>query len=55
MMRTIGAGEDYMMSGTITRKWEKDGEKLVDMNIAVGTQLGPGYRCGGTLALPSRG
>jgi acyl dehydratase len=54
MMRTIGAGEDYRMTGVITRKWEKDGEKLVDMDIAIDTQLGPGYRCSGTLALPSR-
>jgi hypothetical protein len=38
----------------ITRKWEKDGEKRVDMDIAIDTQLGPGYRCSGTLALPSR-
>jgi hypothetical protein len=54
MMRTIGAGEDYMMSGVITKKWEQDGERLVDMDINVDTQLGPGYRCSGTLALPSR-
>lgn len=54
MMRTIGAGEDYKMTGAITRRWEKDGEKLVDMDIAIDTQLGPGYRCSGTLALPSR-
>ncbi len=54
MMRTIGAGEDYAMSGRITKIWEKDGEKRVDMDIAIDTQLGPGYRCSGTLALPSR-
>jgi len=54
MTRTIGAGEDYMMSGVISKKWEKDGEKLVDMDIAIDTQLGPAYRCSGTLALPSR-
>jgi acyl dehydratase len=54
MMRTIGAGEDYCMSGVITKKWEKDGEKLVDMDIAIDTQLGPGYRCSASLALPSR-
>lgn len=54
MMRTIGAGEDYRMTGAITKKWEKDGEKLVDMSISIDTQLGPGYRCSGTLALPSR-
>lgn len=52
MRRTIGAGEDYMMSGRITRKWERDGEKLVDMDISIDTQLGPAYNCSGTLALP---
>ncbi len=54
MMRIIGAGEDYMMSGAITRKWEEDSEKRIDMDIAIQTQLGPAYRCSGTLALPSR-
>ena len=43
-----------MMSGAITRKWEEDGEKRIDMDIAIQTQLGPAYRCSGTLALPSR-
>jgi hypothetical protein len=52
MKRTIGAGEDYMMSGVITRKWEADGEKLVDMDIRIDTDLGPAYTCSGTLALP---
>lgn len=52
MRRTIGAGEDYMMSGVITRKWEQGGEKLVDMDINIDTQLGPAYNCSGTLALP---
>jgi len=55
MMRTIGAGEDYRMTGAITKKWEQDGEKRIDINVSIDTQLGPGYRCSGTLALPSRG
>lgn len=54
MRRTVGAGEDYRMSGRITKKWEKGGEKLVDMDIAVDTELGPAYACSGSLALPSR-
>jgi hypothetical protein len=52
MKRTIGAGEDYMMSGVITRKWVEGGEKLVDMDISIDTQLGPAYSCSGTLVLP---
>lgn len=51
MRRTIGAGEDYIMNGTITRKWEEGGEKLVDMDIIIETQMGPAYSCSGTLAL----
>ena len=52
MKRTIGAGEDYMMSGVITRKYQQGGENLVDMDIRIDTELGPGYVCSGTLALP---
>ena len=52
MKRTIGAGEDYMMSGVITRKWEEGGEKRVDMDISIDTELGPAYQCSGSLALP---
>ena len=51
MRRTVGAGEDYRMSGVITRKWEEGGEKRVDMDMFVDTQLGPAYQCSGTLAL----
>ena len=43
------------VGGTVKRKWQEDGEKRVDMDIAVETQLGPAYRCSGTLALPSIG
>ncbi len=54
MMRTIGAGEDYTMNGEVTKKWEENGEKLIDMDITINTQLGPAYRCSGTLALPCK-
>jgi hypothetical protein len=52
MKRTIGAGEDYMMTGVVTRKWQDGGEKLVDLDISIDTDLGPAYSCSGTLALP---
>ncbi len=54
MKRTVGAGEDYMMSGIVSKKWEKNGEKLVDLDIKITTNLGPAYICGGTLALPTK-
>ena len=53
MRRTIGAGEDYIMNGVVTKKWEENGEKLVDMDITIDTQIGPGYVCSATLALAS--
>lgn len=53
MMRTVGAGEDYIMNGVVTKKWEANGEKLIDMDITIDTQHGPAYKCSGTLALPS--
>jgi acyl dehydratase len=52
MRRTIGAGEDYRMSGVITRKYQESGENRVDMDILINTDLGPAYTCSGTLALP---
>jgi acyl dehydratase len=54
MRRTIGAGEDYIMNGVVTKKWEEDGEHLVDIDVDISTQFGPGYNCSATLALPSR-
>ena len=47
-------GRDYIMSGGVTKKWEKDGEKVVDMDIAVDTKLGAGAPCIGTLAIPAK-
>jgi len=54
MMRTVGAGEDYIMNGVVTKKWEEKGEKLIDIDITIDTQHGPAYRCSGTLQLPNR-
>ena len=55
MRRPICAGEDMIMSGCVTSKYVQDGEHRVDIDIAVSTQEGPAYVCGGTLALPTRG
>lgn len=54
MMRTVGAGEDYIMNGVVTKKWEENGEKLIDLDITIDTQHGPAYRCSGSLALPTK-
>jgi hypothetical protein len=54
MRRPICAGDDMIITGQVTRKFEHEGEGRVDINIEVSTQDGPAYVCGGTLALPSR-
>jgi hypothetical protein len=55
MRRPICAGDDMIMTGEVTKKYVHDnGEHRVDIDIAVATQDGPAYVCGGTLALPTR-
>jgi acyl dehydratase len=55
MRRSICAGEDMIMTVRVTAKYEKDGERRVDLAIAIDTDRGPAYQAGGTLALPTRG
>lgn len=54
MRRPICAGDDMIITGEVTSKYERDGEHRVDIDIAVSTQDGPAYVCGGTLALATR-
>lgn len=54
LRRSICAGEDMIINGRVSRKFERDGEHRVDIDIDVSTQDGPAYDCGGTLALPTR-
>ena len=54
LRRSICAGEDMIINGRISRKFERDGEHRVDIDIDVSTENGPAYDCGGTLALPTR-
>lgn len=54
LRRSICAGEDMIINGRVSRKFERDGEHRVDIDIDVSTQNGPAYDCGGTLALPTR-
>ena len=39
---------------SIAKKWEENGEHLVDIDVTIDTQLGPGYICSATLKLPTR-
>jgi hypothetical protein len=54
MRRPICAGDDMIITGEVTKKYERNGELCVDIDINVSTQDGPAYVCGGTLALPTR-
>ena len=54
LRRSICAGEDMIINGRVSRKFERDGEHRVDIDIDVSTENGPAYDCGGTLALPTR-
>jgi acyl dehydratase len=55
MRRSLCAGEDMIMTGRVTAKYEKDGERRVDLDVAINTDRGAAYQAGGTLALPTRG
>ena len=55
MKRSICAGEDMIMTGRVTQRYEKDGEHRVDLDIEINTDRGAAYQAGGTLALPTRG
>jgi len=54
MRRSICAGEDMIMTGRVEAKYEGDGERRVDLVIAIDTERGTAYQAGGTLALPTR-
>jgi acyl dehydratase len=54
MRRSVCAGEDMVMTGRVAEKYEKDGERRVDVDVEIATERGSAYEAGGTLALPSR-
>jgi acyl dehydratase len=54
MRGTVCAGDDMILTGRVTRKYEEDGARLVDVDVMIATQDGPATPCSATLALPSR-
>ncbi|NRA35373.1 MAG: MaoC family dehydratase N-terminal domain-containing protein [Polyangiaceae bacterium] len=54
MRRTICAGEDMFITGRVVKKFEKDGECCVDLEVEIKTDRGPAYQAGGTLVLAKR-
>jgi acyl dehydratase len=54
MRGNICAGDDMIITGTVTRRYVDGGEHRVDLEIVIATQDGPVSPCTATLALPSR-
>ena len=50
MRRSVCAGEDMIMNGRVTWKFESEGEHRVDLQISITTPKGLAYNAGGTLA-----
>ena len=55
MRGNVCAGDDMIVTGTVTGKRVEHGEQLVDLEVVVSTQDGPVTPCTATLVLPSRG
>jgi acyl dehydratase len=54
MRGNVCAGDDMIITGTVTRKHMEGGEPRVDVDIMIATQDGPVAPCKATVALPSR-
>jgi len=51
MRRTICAGEDMIIKGRVSRRYDDEGVRKVDVDIEVSTQNGLAYRAVGTVVL----
>lgn len=54
MRQNVCAGDDMILTGSVTRKYVEDGDHRVDLEVMISTQDGPATPCSGTLSLPSR-
>jgi acyl dehydratase len=54
MRQNVCAGDDMIVTGTVTRKYVEDGDHRVDLDIMISTQERPSTPCSATLSLPSR-
>jgi acyl dehydratase len=54
MRQNICAGDDMIITGSVTRKYVEDGDHRVDLDVMISTQDGPATPCSATLSLPSR-
>jgi hypothetical protein len=54
MRQNVCAGDDMIITGSVTRKYVEDGDRRIDLDVMISTQDGPATPCSGTLSLPSR-
>lgn len=54
MNENVCRGDDMIVTGRVSRKYEKDGEHLVDIDVLISNQERPCSPCEASIALPSR-
>jgi hypothetical protein len=54
MRGNVCAGDDMIVTGKVTKKYEEDGEHRVDIDVMIATQEGPVTPCSATLVLQAR-
>ena len=54
MRDNVRAGDDMILTGTVTKKHIQSGEGRVDVEVVISTQDGPVSRCQTTVVLPFR-
>ncbi len=54
MRGAVCAGDVMAITGEVTRKYEQDGDRRVDIRVTIATQEGPVTPCDATLSLPSK-
>jgi hypothetical protein len=51
MRGNVCAGDDMIMTGRVTKRYEQEGERLVDVEVIIATEEGPVTPCSATVAL----
>ncbi len=54
MRGNVCAGDDMILDGKVTKKYQKDGANCIDLEIIIATQAGPTTPCEATVLLPSK-
>jgi hypothetical protein len=54
MRGNVCAGDDMIITGRVTKKYQEDDEHRIDLDVTIATQDGPVTPCTATLVLPVR-